>query len=203
MKLIPSAELLMQLKSDLRQIILDLNYLKQEDPEILTSQPEPGKWSVAQVLEHLNSYGRYYLPLIESKMQASKASPSMVFSPGLLGSYFTRSMQPREGKVVNKMKAMKGHIPDSSTDSKAAIDEFESQHHHLLQLLELAATRNLDKIKIPISIAQFIRLKLGDTFAFDIAHEQRHFIQIKNTMRMLKERPENFGVRSLVGIQES
>ena len=98
---------------------------------------------------------------------------------------------------------MKGHIPDSSTDSKAAIDEFESQHHHLLQLLELAATRNLDKIKIPISIAQFIRLKLGDTFAFYIAHEQRHFIQIKNTMRMLKEWPENFGVRSLVGIQES
>jgi hypothetical protein len=32
-----------------------------------------------------------------------------------------------------------------------------------------------------------IKLKLGDTFRFFIAHEQRHFIQIQNTLQLLPE----------------
>ena len=57
-----SIGLLEDLQSDTRQIILATNYLLQEDPEILVQQPAPDKWSVAQAIEHLNTYGRYYLP---------------------------------------------------------------------------------------------------------------------------------------------
>jgi hypothetical protein len=49
------------LQNDVRQLILEANYLKSIDPAILLQEPSPGKWSVIQVLEHLNSYGRYYL----------------------------------------------------------------------------------------------------------------------------------------------
>ncbi|WP_315818041.1 DinB family protein [Paraflavitalea speifideaquila] len=31
----------------------------------MLQQPAAGKWSVAQAIEHLNSYGRYYLPLMQ------------------------------------------------------------------------------------------------------------------------------------------
>ncbi|MEJ0103318.1 MAG: DinB family protein [Bacteroidota bacterium] len=61
MKSFKSINLLEQLQADIRQLILAATYLEKEDPELLLSTPAPGKWSVAQVLEHLNSYGRYYL----------------------------------------------------------------------------------------------------------------------------------------------
>jgi len=41
-------------------------------PDRLLKQPAVNKWSAAQCLEHLNSYGRYYLPEIEYAIQAAK-----------------------------------------------------------------------------------------------------------------------------------
>lgn len=38
-------------------------------PAKLLQQPEANKWGAAQCLEHLNSYGRYYLPAIETAKQ--------------------------------------------------------------------------------------------------------------------------------------
>jgi hypothetical protein len=48
------------LQADVRQLVLAATWLQKEDPELLLTAPAPGRWSVAQVLEHLNSYGRYY-----------------------------------------------------------------------------------------------------------------------------------------------
>jgi uncharacterized damage-inducible protein DinB len=38
---------------------------------------------------------------------------------------------------------------------------------------------------VPISIAKFIKIRLGDTFRFLIAHQQRHFAQVANTLKAL------------------
>jgi hypothetical protein len=57
-----------------------------------------------------------------------------------------------------------------------------------LQLLNKARNTDLGKIRIPISIAPFIKLKLGDVFAFIIAHHQRHFVQINNTLAAIKSK---------------
>ncbi|HEX6179872.1 MAG TPA: DinB family protein, partial [Chitinophagaceae bacterium] len=111
MKKMQSVGLLEDLQADTRQIILATSYLLQEDPERLVQQPAPGKWSVAQVIEHLNSYGRYYLPAIELAMNERSNSPDPVFTPGWLGDYFTKSMLPKNGEITNKMQTPKGHRP--------------------------------------------------------------------------------------------
>ena len=69
MKKYKSIELLEQLQADTRQLILTANYLRTIDPGLLLQEPAPGKWSVIQVLEHLNSYGRYYLLAIERSLE--------------------------------------------------------------------------------------------------------------------------------------
>ena len=50
----------------------------------------------------------------------------------------------------------------------------------VLQLLHKARGVNINRLRIPVSIAPFIKLKMGDVFGFIIAHHQRHFVQIEN-----------------------
>lgn len=187
MKQIQSRELLEAFKADTRKIILRLSYLRKEDPETLLHQPSPGKWSVAQVLEHLVSYGRYYLPLIQKEIQKNNYPYNPLFISGWLGAYFTKSMLPKENdQVKNKMKAPTNHRPTNDLDCKKVLDEFASQQQLLLELLEVAGQTDLNKITISISIAKWIKIRLGDSFGFIIAHHQRHFVQIENTLKMIK-----------------
>jgi hypothetical protein len=182
MKKIILAKLLDNLQADTREIILQTNRLLTKDPELLLQQPGEGKWSIAQIIEHLNSYGRYYLPLIEKSLTNVKATPTQFFTPGWLGNYFAKSMLPnKQGYVTNKMKAPKNHRPAIDIDSRMVINEFLAQGQLLLRLLDKAGTTDLEKIKIPISISRFIKINLGDTFRFLIAHHQRHFVQLRNT----------------------
>lgn len=187
MKSVDKNQLLDRLENETRQMILRTNYLLQQDPEFLLKQPEAGKWSVAQVIEHLNSYGRYYLPLLERALDKARPSTKNDYKPGWLGDYFTRSMLPKEGVVKNKMKAFKNHRPAPDIDSKQVLDEFLEQEKWLLKLL--AKSRNIDisRIRIPVSIAPMISIKAGDTFRFVIAHHQRHFVQVENTLLKVKK----------------
>jgi hypothetical protein len=188
MKTMQSSQLLDKLETDTRQVILTLHYLLQEDPGVLLQQPAPGKWSVAQVTAHLNSYGRYYLPLIKQALDNSTYKANASFTPGWLGNYFTQSMLPREdGRITHKMQAPKDHRPSPDVDSFAVLNEFMEQEKLLLALLDKARSTDLNKLRIPISIAKFITLKLGDTFRFLIAHHQRHFVQITNTLAVVKK----------------
>jgi len=186
MKNYKSIELLENLQADVRQLILAAKYLQSPDPGLLLQEPAPGKWSVVQVLEHLNSYGRYYLLAIERALEKDK--PAMeIFKPGWLGNYFTKLMKPRENGVIpNKMQSPKEHRPSKYLDVLPVLTTFLEQQHYLLELLELAKSKNISSIRIPVSISRLIRLKSGDTFRFLVAHEQRHFVQIDNTLAMIK-----------------
>ncbi|MES1213991.1 MAG: DinB family protein [Bacteroidota bacterium] len=197
MKPFKSLALLETLEADTRQLILIAVHLQKEDPEILLKRPAPDKWSVAQVLEHMNSYSRYYLPAIEKSLQADKPAKEK-FNPGLLGNYFTNLMKPGvDGKIGNKMNAPKNHRPSADIDIKPTLDNFLEQQQKLLKLLELAKQKDIGGMRTPISISRFIKLKVGDTFRFFIAHEQRHFLQIGNALTTLREPINKFQANHL------
>jgi hypothetical protein len=192
MKSFKSIDLIEQLQADVRQLILAATHLQKEDPELLLSVPAPGTWSVAQVLEHLNSYCRYYLPAIEKSLAADK-SWKPLFTPGWIGNYFTKIMKPGiDGKIANKMNAPKNHRPAADLDIKPVMDNFLEQQQQLLGLLEKAKQKDIGAIRIPISISRFIKLKVGDTFRFFVAHEQRHFLQIANTVLDMRKSTNKF-----------
>ena len=187
MKNIKTSDLLEQLKADTRQLIMETKILLHNDPELLTHQPAPGKWSIAQILEHLNAYGRFYIPEIRKALDESNLLPDLKYNSGWLGNFFTNSMKPTADKrVKNKVKAMKDYTPTPDLDSKTVIDEFLQQQQDMLNLLEISAQKNIGKVRIPITITKFIRLKLGDIFRFLTAHNQRHFIQCENTINTLR-----------------
>jgi uncharacterized damage-inducible protein DinB len=174
-----------QRRVEIEELTAQLKILSEKyDPEFLRQSPAAGKWSVTQVLDHLNGYNRYYLSAIETQLNKPAQPPAKVtYRAGWLGDYFTKLMLPTApGKKTVKMKSPKEYEPASFPDPEATIREFISGEEKLLMLLEKSREINLGRVRIPISLNRFIRLKLGDTFHFLIAHQQRHFLQIQKIL---------------------
>jgi hypothetical protein len=67
------------------------------------------------------------------------------------------------------------------------VSEFLDQQEKLLQYLKQARNYNINKIKIPISIAKFIKLNLGDVFQFIVAHDERHIQQANRNLKTVAQ----------------
>ncbi|MBP6665242.1 MAG: DinB family protein [Chitinophagales bacterium] len=151
---------------------------------VLNRQPQPNKWSALQCLEHLNIYGRYYLPAIEKAITHAKHTPEPTFTSGWLGNYFVESIKlPKSGTPSKPMKTLKSYNPNKLLDKQQVISEFLMQQEQLLELLEASKKTNLEKIRIPISINRLIKIRLGDCLRFVIYHNQRHFQQALKAMQ--------------------
>lgn len=177
MKTIAKAVVLDQLEAQVESHLqLVTRSFQNLNRDLLVQPAGNGGWSIAQCLEHLNSYGRYYLPAITKGIQQSANSPgSATFKSTWLGDYFTRMMQP--GSSSRKLKAPKNHTPAPDLDARNVIAVFIEQQEMMLSLIRKARMSDLNKVRIPISISRWIRLKLGDVFQFLTAHNERHLSQ--------------------------
>lgn len=172
---IQTEALLVDLANRTKQLIQEAESFKQQPEEALNYKQDAASWSVLECLEHLNLYGRFYLPEIAKRIREGKEKSDSVFKSGWLGNYFANSMLPKT--KLNKMKTFKNMNPINSKLDKQVIHEFVNQQTELLQLLEDARKISLNKTKTAISISKLIKLKLGDTFRFVIYHNQRHMAQ--------------------------
>lgn len=141
--------------------------------DALLKRDHPDSWNIAQILWHLNSYGEFYLPLIQ-KCLNNNSIEFKEFKSGWLGNYFTNMMKPRE--EMKKIKAFKSHVPPNRPNPYEEVQIFIQQLEKLYKLLRDSNEINLNQ-RIPISISKIIQLKLGDVFGFIIAHNERHMKQ--------------------------
>ncbi len=75
---IQQEELLESLKKDV-EILLECADFFRAEIDALLIPPVPGQWSIAQILEHPNGYGRIYLPEID---KAISEAASLRGQPG-------------------------------------------------------------------------------------------------------------------------
>ncbi len=179
-------KLLDQLHSSAEQHIhLAITEWQQLPTVRLTTQPAQGSWSAIECVDHLVSYGRYYLPAMEKAIaNAAGTALSPGFNSSFLGNYFYKLMLPQtNGFPKKKMRSPKNHLPTQITDPEIVINEFISQLEKLQVLIRAAYKINISKAKVPISIAKFIKLSLGDTLLFYVAHISRHMLQAQRALQ--------------------
>ncbi|SFC08033.1 DinB superfamily protein [Flexibacter flexilis DSM 6793] len=154
-------------------------------PDLLLWPSASGGWSVAQCLEHLNTYGVHYLPLFEKAIQKSAVSnENQLLKTSWLGRWAVRSMDVTQSK--KNYKAVKKHSPSPQLDALAVVATFIAQQEQLQKLLLQARDRDITRARIPISIAPFLHLYLSDALEFLITHNERH---IQQANRNLPELP--------------
>lgn len=181
MKTVDSLSLIHSLETRVEASIHIAVYTFQNLDESILLEPSATRgWSIAQCLEHLNTYGDFYLPHIQARLgKQVTANHKKSFTSSWIGNYFIQMMLPNTGK---KYRAFKKHIPKFNLDAYAVIARFIHQQELLLSYLQIAKDRDLNSIRIPISISPIITLKLGDVFQFMVAHNERHLEQAKRNL---------------------
>ena len=174
-------DLIASLIGNVEAHIAEAEKFNQLSEEKLNWKVNPDSWSILECLEHLNLYGDFYIPEIKKRLKGNKSVPNSTFKSGLLGNYFANSMLPK--KKLNKMNTFKDKNPSGSNLDKKTIDRFINQQKDIHLLLDESRNINLAKTKTSISISNFIKLKLGDTFRFVINHNERHIIQANNVLK--------------------
>ena len=182
MKSINKSTLLSQLEQRLESQLKAITSVYQNLTEEALLKPAiNGGWSIAQCFDHLNSYGDFYIPAISKGLnKATFSSQDTVFKSTWLGNYFTRLMEP--GQSMKKMKAFKNHIPKNNLNAHEVVSIFITQLENYLNLIKAANEKDINAIKIPISLTTLIRLKLGDVFQFIVAHNARHIAQAQRNL---------------------
>lgn len=150
-------------------------------------RPNPGFWSINEVLAHLNSYAAYYYEQFDVKIERTKFRNSKEeFTSSPLGRSAWKSMKLGNAKnIKRKFKAPKSHNP-SIESSLVHADEpqrFIDSQERLLRIIEKAGSVNLKKVKVPISISKMVRLRLGDALLFVTYHIERHMQQVQNLQK--------------------
>ncbi|KAA3637932.1 MAG: DinB family protein [Bacteroidetes bacterium] len=178
-----SNDLLADLKNKTEELIeiAEKNFSRLS-PEVLNKRPAPEKWSIAECLEHLNRYAEYYHDMIDRKMKASSHMAKPKFRSGIFGNYFSNIMEVKNGKM-KKMHSPKDKNPIHSEIPEGIVDRFLEQQRKMITLIDRAKSKNLAKVRIPITIAPWLKLKLGDTFRFSVNHNERHVLQAFNALK--------------------
>jgi hypothetical protein len=144
------------------------------------SQPE--SWNIIQVLAHLNVFSTYYQRVFEEKIKYTvHKQPVDVFYSSPLGRSAWKSVKLGNLKnIKRKLRAPKLYNPSISKHLilGTEIEDFVHFQKMLLEQLEAAYNVNLRRVKIPISLTPFIKLRLGDALMFHVYHNERHIEQI-------------------------
>jgi len=152
-----------------------LNFQNMSEQQLLYV-PNKDSWSISQCLQHLNSYGEYYLPLLEQeKNRSSKSLPNTIYKSSWIGNYFVNKMDPK--RSPKKLKSMQKHIPSQGITAPQIISNHLSQQEALLLYIRIFQTLNLSKRSIPTSLTPLIKLTSMDTLRFLVAHTSRHILQ--------------------------
>lgn len=177
-----SQDLINELTAQTQSMAAYAETLKGQSLESLNQRESADSWSALECVQHLNLYGRFYIPELTRRLDhaGTSKSPKQFFKSGWLGNYFANSMLPKE--KLNKMKTFKEMNPIHSQLDLSVIDEFIDQQQQMLRLLERGKTTDLTRTKVSISISKWIKLRLGDTFRFVIYHNMRHIQQAKRVL---------------------
>jgi uncharacterized damage-inducible protein DinB len=165
------------LENELENQLKEVLEVFQNLPGATLLQPSStGGWSIAECVEHLNTYYRFYLSKLTKELSqpVNLASP-VSFKHSWLGNYFIEMMDIEKSK--KKYKAIKKHRPVKLKEPYEILSEFIQHTEDLQALLHQAQTHNLKKIRIGTSISGLLKMNAGDALKFVLTHNKRHIAQ--------------------------
>jgi hypothetical protein len=137
-------------------------------------RPQPGKWSIAQNLDHLN-FKRQALDTIASSIAAARAKGIIGNGPfryGWLSSWIMKSQEPPPKR---KFKAAKRFTPSPDVDAAKALADYFLHTARLTELIQKADGLDLARAKTPFGPLKWF--PLGALLTHMTTHDRRHLWQ--------------------------
>ncbi|HEV2708450.1 MAG TPA: DinB family protein [Pyrinomonadaceae bacterium] len=175
------------LVADLQEMERQFEALKREARELLEGiddaqfnwRPEPGRWSMAECIAHLNVTGQSFLPALDRRIREAHAEGRRGAPPfryTLFGKLVVRSMEP---PARFKFKAPKLFVPQPEHPRAAAESAFMTLQDQLIARLRAADGLDLGRVKVVSPASRLLKISLGQVFQLTAAHERRHLYQAR------------------------
>lgn len=146
-------------------------------PEAWGAEPEPGAWSVAECLQHLNLTSEVYLPplrkVIDDARRAGRTR-RRAHRRDVIGWLFCRLLEP---PARMRVKTPPRFVPRDAQPKDRVLGDFDRLQDELAALLEPADTLDLNGIKVRSPFAAWARYNVYSIFKVIAAHQRRHLWQ--------------------------
>jgi hypothetical protein len=168
------------IKAEARALVTGLSY------ERFNERPAPGRWSVAECLDHLNAI-RKILPAIDRAIEDAEGralrSPGP-FRYGWWARANVRWMEPPPRFRMTTVRMLEPRetrlIPDD------VLREFVELREALADRVRRADGLDLKRAVVQSPVSRWFRLSLGAYIAFLLAHDRRHLWQAHRVLAQLK-----------------
>lgn len=180
------------------ELLKDIRTITQNNLEVLKKRfthlsleqknwkPAEHAWNIHEIFAHLNHYALFYHVAFLNRIKKTRfREPKELFQSSPLGRSAWKSMKLGNAKnVKRKFKSARNYNPTFETSLMHENDIllFENGQKELLEIIDLAATVNIRKVKVPISMSKIIKLRLGDALLFVVYHNERHVQQALNIL---------------------
>jgi hypothetical protein len=152
-------------------------------PEQLTTQPAPGKWSIAECILHLNATAAVVQPLIEKAIVQGKRNNTVGRGPFSIGPKGRLMVWIAEPPPKFRIRAPKNVRPPAAIDDPSQIlPVFMKAQDEWERLMR--EQQGLDLAGIKVGQGAF-RMRLAAALPWMMAHQRRHLLQAENVKRQI------------------
>ena len=152
-------------------------------PDQLTVRSEPGKWSVAECLVHLNLTSEAFLPILRTACDEARANSLLgegPFKMDRMGKLLKWSLEPPPRLRFNT----KAHFqPLIFEPLNRVLPGFTHLQDELNQTLDTANGLDLGRVKLSSPFSNRIQYNLLTCFTLIAAHQRRHLWQAEEVKK--------------------
>jgi hypothetical protein len=159
------------------------------DDDGVNWQQAPGRWSIAQCLDHLIEMNKYYLAGCEAHLHAARAANAGPFAglkPTPIGRWFARSMEP---PARLRMKSPKAVTPGPAFPRDGLLTAYTMSHTVYRALVKGAADVDVNRVVFPNPFISAVKMRLSTVLLIVPAHDRRHLYQARQVRRALRNDP--------------
>jgi hypothetical protein len=195
-----TADALAGLHADLeRHRQVTLQDWRAEPDALLERRPSTGGWSAADCLEHIGRANDMYLRHMEravERAEQQRRGPVDEYHPGALGRRICAALAPgarpqRGGprRIRFKGPTLRGYDPLRDPEQipvAATLQRYKAQLDRMLRLLERCEGIDLHARSNTL-LGPLLRLRMGDMWAYLVAHTDRHLEQGRRALEMARD----------------
>lgn len=146
-------------------------------------RPAPGRWSIAECLDHLRVTGEEILAQLEPAIERAWArgrTGSPPFRYGWLGDWFVRSTGPIDpDRRRASIPSPRIYRPRPDRSAAEVLPAFVALQDRLEEMLRRANGLDLGRVKARSPVTPLLRISLGQWLASTAGHQVRHLEQAR------------------------
>jgi DinB superfamily len=149
---------------------------------------EPGRWSIAQCLTHMNIVNNTDLDAIEAAIADGKARGLTGTGPFRYGFLSNKFVASQDLPIKTKFKAPKNFVPPVEANLEDTAAEYTRIARELRRLVLASEGLDLARIKtrlgaLPPPLRSIVKMPLGARFQLLVNHDRRHLWQAGEVRR--------------------